>query len=353
MQQPKFWLGCFAQPMESFSKWKNDGVNIVIQPAASTLGTTPQIRRKAAADLGLFYMDVPDGATTDAMIQDAVSMINDPACYAICLSDEPSENEPWYTTPEAAKFVADYLAKWKPVFDGVTGRKTIWANFGGNRITSGRPDYAGQMVIPYVDGCHVTEIGYDSYPINYNTAGNWTQWNARTDNAYNGGHDPLIIPGENVQQWTYRCLKSFCPTASIWAYLEVSHIQRDDTTGRMPTGSEVLQEADALVKMGVKGLIYFSHSFGHSADGKEPLLPWDPSGAAGTTEWDGRGADQVTACRTLAAKLNGNVVNPPVPPPPTTDLTALTSRVSALETQLAFIKANAVNGVTVTVSKGF
>lgn len=340
------------QPVESFSKWAAEGVNIAIQPAQSN-GNSAQARRAAAVKAGLFYIDVPDGTSTQDLINDAMTMVNDPACYAICLSDEPSENEPWFTDPAAAVFVSNYLAKWKPVFDAVKGKKTIWANFGADRITSARPEYAGQMVVPYVQGCNVTELSLDCYPINYNEPGNWDQWNARKNNAFNGGNDPLIIPGENEQQWNYRCLQSFCPGLPIWSYLEVSHIQRPDTTGRMPTGAEILQEANAMIKMGAKGLIYFSHSFGASADGTQPLLPWDPAGAAGTTEWDGRGPDQVAACKALVQAVLGSIGVSIPPPPPSTDLTALTARVSALESEVSFLKGNCVNGVVLTVSKGF
>lgn len=324
MNQPKFWIGCFNQPVESFAKWAAEGVNLCVQSSQSNNNTAQQ-RRKAAADHGMFYIDVPDGNTPQDLMSDALSMASDPACYAVCLSDEPSENQPWYTTPESATFVAAFLAKWKPVFDAVKGKKIIWANFGGNRIISGRPWYMGQMVLPYTQGCNVTEVCFDSYPIN---AGTWAVFNAQKTNDYNGGKDPLLIPGETEQQFTCRVLQSFCVGLPTWAYLETTKINPGGA-GRSPTGAEIQFQADSLIKLGVKGLVYFSHCFGQG-------LPWDVSAPAGGSAWDGRGPDQVAACKALAIKMNGSGI-PPIP-----DLSALASRVVALEQGLASLKASAI-----------
>lgn len=315
MIKPNFWIGCFQQPVESFAKWKAEGVNIVIQPA-STNNNTAQQRRKAAADLGLFYIDVPDGAD---LVADALSMVADPACYAVCLPDEPTENMPWYTDPTSAAYVSSFLSKWKPAFDAVKGKKIIWCNVGSDRITSGRPWILGQMFLPVTTPCSVSEISFDCYPIN---AGTWAKWNAQTTNAFNGGNDPLLIPGETEQQFTYRVLQSQCPGLPMWAYLETTQINATPSPGgRSPTGAEVQFQADSLIKLGAKGLIYFSHSFGNAGG-------WSPSAAAGLSKWDGRSADVVAACKTLAAMNPSAVVTPPTPTP---DLTALTNRVTALE----------------------
>lgn len=331
---PSFWIGVWAQPVESFAKWKQEGVNIVVKPDPSNNNTAEQ-RRAACAAASLYYIDQP----TDAA--DCAALVADPWCYGVMYPDEASQDivypasaapktgKIWYSADPAAwsTAVALFNSTWNAILAPAKGVKAIFSNFPGGDVWGARPWNNGGECVPIAP--LATVVCQDTYPINTNFAVDWTQWNAGqglpvslTPNA-NPNVDPLAV-GTTQSQYGVRCLKSYFPGLPVWSYVETCLFQTNPL-GQQMTASLFNQETASLLKEGLSGLLYFTHNFNGPG--------WNPGAPAGQSNWDGRPADVVAACIALNAQLAG----PVTPPPPTTP--TLDQRVSAIEQKLAAIKA--------------
>lgn len=337
MQLPNFYVGVWAQPVESFPKWKAEGINLIVKPD-QTNNNSAHDRRMACAASGFFYIDQP----TDAA--DALALVNDPWCIGLMYPDEPSNNAPWYSSDPAgfAAYVASYNAIWTPILSPAHGKKMIWCNFAGGHLLGARPWQTGQQVIPFATLADV--VCQDTYPINQNVAGDWDQWNAGIGlpvGLNNAPVDPLAV-GTTYPQYALRLLKQYFPGKPTWSYVETCKYDANPL-GRQPTGAEIQAEVTSMLKDGLKSLVYFVHNL--TGPG------WNPAGAAGTTNWDGRNADQVAACKEITATLTSSNIPVPIPPTPT-DLGPLTARVAALEGRMTALEAKAItDGMIVSIAK--
>lgn len=295
MQIPSFWIGVFKQPLESFAKWKAEGVNIIINPDQS-MGNTPADRRRACAASQLFYADVPQS------ISDLESLISDPWCAFLMAEDEPEikADLPWINDPSFQSKLQSYVNKWKPIFDANKGRKPVFTNFGGGHVINARPWFSGELLKPFVSAFGTTDVGFDLYPISEDVKNSWDLWNVNPPNPNN---DPFIVKGDIQQVYALKLMKNWFPTLGQWAYLDVQQYQALPN-GRQPSAADIQLQVDQLVKNGVKGLIYFTTMPNGSP------YPWDPS--AKQSAWDGRNDEQRAKCKEIAFKLTG--VLPPAPP---------------------------------------
>lgn len=327
MAFPKFFVGVWAQPIQSLAKWKAEGVNLIIHPEIPS-NTPPDQRqkliteiRKACADLGLFYIDMPES------VADSMAMIADPWCYGLAYPDEPKAPQPNTDPGGFKKAVDEWNAKWDPLLSPAKGKKAIWVNFAGPNVTAGRPWNVGAGTIPLAK--QADEICNDWYPIATNTARYWTDWNSGQNmpvSLTNPKEKEAMALGTTLPQYAIRCLKLFFPGKPQWAYVETCQFNRiANVTGRQITADDFKAETDSMLKEGLRGMVYFTHNF------KGP--GWIPGGGPGQTNWDGRQPDVVQACKEFAAKMTGDVVIPPVTE------TKLEPRLKAVEDRLAQIVA--------------
>lgn len=310
LNTPKFFLSVWAQPIESLPKWKAEGVNVIF-PDTTNLAVTPSQRRKACADLGLYYIDT----MTD--IHDT-GLLDDPYCLAVYPNDEPSNDAPFYTADPVGfqKFVDAWKAKWVPILALAKARKPIYVNFAGGHVTAARPWHLGQMVKPFAEMADI--VSCDWYPINTDASAYWDNW--KPDLV-----DPISLGCKTIQQYAARLLKLFFPGKQIWSFIEVCKYD-DNPKGRAPTPADIQAQADALLKEGVLGISYFADNFKGAGWG-------NPAGGPGQSDWDGRTADEAAACKQLAHQL---FVDP---------LVDLQSRVSTLEGVVQGLQKNAITGV--------
>lgn len=319
MIQPKMFIGVWGQPMGSFQKWKDDGCNLLVgldrenqnpPNLAPNYKRTSEEVRKAAKDLGLYYIDMPKDLSFDLE-----SLIADESCLALLLPDEPEVHAlPYNVDPVGfQKVVDDFIAKWKPFILTTRGRKKWWINFAGPKVTGGLTSgYLGQMQKPF--GALADEICADWYPINMNTIRYWDQYNTSGQ----------ILPVTMV-----KALKTFFPNKGVWSYVEVCNQNLDKTDaltdpkniGRGPTASEIDKQVTDLIQEGVSGIVYYAHRIGGG-------LSWDPSGAAGKTAWDGRDQDQQAKCKEIAVRVNGAAIDPLQK-----QIDTINQRLSAMETK--------------------
>lgn len=328
MTSPFFPIAVFEQPIESFSKWVKEGVNIVIEPVQTNNNTAAQ-RRAAAIAAGLRYIDVPLDAN------DCLAMVLDPGCYAICTPDEETLNAPWYSSNPSGfqTFLNAFLAKWTPILAPAVGKKTIWSNFPGGQIINARPWNTGGEIESF--GALAGVISADQYPFeNYSVE--WDNWNAGKGLPA----DPLAT-NTTEQQYMIRVLKTFFPGKPLWTYIQTTDIE-GLATARSPTGAEINAQISVLLNEGISGLAYFTHQFNGPG--------WSNPGApAGGSNWDGRNPDVVEACISMNAKILGSL---PAPASPSLDLTAILSRLSSLEASVASLKANTLSDVQLVVKRG-
>lgn len=331
MDKPKFFIGCWAQPPESFAKWKADGVNVIIGPDKGNpvRFTQLEIHTKIKA-LDLFYIDTPNTPV------DLERMVSDPSCLAIGLPDEPDLYLPAYNADPVgfAKAVDLWMAKNKWIATQTARRKKLYINFAGPKVTGGvSSGYAGQMQKPFADLTGPDDIlSHDWYPSN--------QQRLRYLDTF---------PALGVQ-----CLKKWFPGREYWAFLECSDQLLDKTSvpgdpknvGCAPTPAEMEFQLKGVLDAGVSGIAWFSHQF----QGQ----PWDVNGAAGKSAWDGRTLELLAKTREIAARLNPST---PEVPKPNVEIAEMKSRIDQLEfhekeilKEIETIKKNAV--LDVTVSRG-
>lgn len=334
VNKPKYFIGCWAQPPESFAKWKNDGVNVIIGPDKGNpvRFTQLEIHTKIKA-LDLLYIDTPSS------LQDLERMVADPSCYAISLPDEPDLYLPPYNSDPIGfqKAVDLWMAKNKWIAEKTARRKKLYINFAGPKVTGGiTSGYAGQMQKPFAELTGPGDIlSHDWYPANMQRL--------RYLDTY---------PSIGIQ-----CLKKWFPNREYWAFLECSDQLLDKTAvvgdpknqGRAPTHGEMEGQLRAVLVENVSGIAWFSHQF----QGQ----PWDVNGAAGKTAWDGRTPELLAKTREIAVRLNGTVVDTPEVPKPNPEIAEMKSRIDQLEyhekeilKEIETIKKNAV--LDVTVSRG-
>lgn len=295
MTQPNFYLAVYQQPTPSLPKWKAEGINVSIQPAQSN-NDTPQQRRAAVVASGMLYIDQPQGATEAAMIADAVSMASDSGCLYICIPDESSNNAPFYSgDPKGFQaYVTSWLATWQPIVNAIAGKKPIYGNFGGAQLSAARPWNDGSQIAPFANLCQV--VSFDDYPWEsyQSLVVNWNQGIGLPVAISGPGVDPLAV-GTTHQQYTAKLMKQFQPNKPIWSYVQTT--QYDATVGAVaPTSADILSQGNILVKEGCVGLAFFTHKFNGPG--------WDPAGAAGKTNWDGRTPDEVTGMDQLIKQLS-------------------------------------------------
>lgn len=319
MDKPKFVVACWAQPPESFSKWVKDGVNVFIGPDG---GNPPRFTQAAihqkVKEAGAFYVDKPQTAA------DLERMVRDDACLAItAIKDEPELYCPPYNSDPVGfqKYSSELIASSRWISDQVAGRKPLFINFSGPKVTAGVDSgYHGQNQAPYMallNNFNLAGVGKniicsDWYPSNANRA-----------------RYPDTFPGLSL-----KCLKSWFDSGNKfehWAFLEISDQMLDKTSvvgdpkniGRAPTPEEVENQLKGVLNEGASGIAWFSHQF----QGQ----PWDP--AAETSAWDGS-SEQLRIKRREIAKRLSPVVEPPVPG----EIESLKNQVLLLKMDLAVQK---------------
>ncbi len=320
MTQPKFFVGVFHQKIASFAKHKAMGINLMMPEPSED----PVARRKACADLGMYYID------TMVDVNDT-ALLNDPYCLAICANDEPSNNAPWFSdTVNFQAFVSAWKAVWYPRLQLAKGKKPIYINVAGGHVVGARPWSNLQEVAPFFEMADI--ISCDLYPITTDKQNMWTNWNAGiglpVSLADATKPDPLAV-GTTYPEYALKLLKHYFPGKQVWSYLETCcYDTTNQINGRQPTGAELHQECDSMTRQGIGGLIYFIDCL-TGPGWSDPL----------TGDWDGRNAEQMQACTEIAQSLTGTVAVQP--PPASVDLKPILDRLAALE-------AKAITNIVIT-----
>lgn len=319
MNLPNMLIGIWQQPAASFAKWKADGVNLVV--GCQEGGPDTAIAwRKAASNLGLFYIDSPKGPNAALQLSDIQSMIADPYCAGIMVSDEPDLNSPWPTGDPVGfqVYKNNLLSAWTPLMSAVPSTKIRLVNFAGPHVVNAREwGYNGEMQKFWAP--LISHVCADMYPAN--------------DGKLAPYVDALgVNQAVNPQVFTAKCLKKDFPDKKIWMYLECERIQ---SNSQSPTPEQMQQEIDALLNEGgISGYIWFSHALAQG-------LPWDPNGSNGKTAWDGRTDAQRFKFVQINQQLSQQGMQPQI------DLAALTDRVLTLEHGLAALKAQAITDISI------
>jgi hypothetical protein len=311
----KIMTGCWAQPPESFARFVSSGITVFINP---DLGNPPrftqiQVFQKVKAAGGV-YICKPDSPET---LEYAVA---DPACIAIAtFKDEPDLYlpAPNVDKPGYDKYIAQQIALDGWIAKQVAGRKPIFVNFAGSKVTAGTSEpvrpYSGAMQKPWVDyiesvsHCKVGKniICQDWHPSNQNRV--------RYPDSFCG------LATKFLKLW-------FGETNfDHWGFVESSDEMLDkspeEKPGRAPTASELEAQVKSLLDEGAKGIVFFSHTF--------MGLPWDAN--LEVNAWDGSSPELRAKRKEIALRLNPIVIPPQTNP--------LEGRVSALEAALNDLKS--------------
>ena len=128
--QEFFPIGVFAQPLNSFDKWKNRGINTLFQyePQTNSQGiptATMEQWSKAAADRGLYYARLPSSNPANDLQEQYL--------LAWTQKDEPDLENHDPFPPRNIDLYQNLKA--------ISPTKPVWINFAGNHVTPQGSDY--------------------------------------------------------------------------------------------------------------------------------------------------------------------------------------------------------------------
>ena len=128
--QDFFPIGVFAQPINSFDKWKNRGINTLFQwePQTNSQGVptaTMEAWSKAAADRGLYYARFPSA--------NPANDLQEKYLLAWTQKDEPDLENHDPFPPRNIDIYQNLKA--------IAPTKPVWINFAGNHVTQQGANY--------------------------------------------------------------------------------------------------------------------------------------------------------------------------------------------------------------------
>jgi hypothetical protein len=248
---PKFLIGVWYQPIDSFEKWKARGVNTLVGYESNGNTVSREQWMDAARKAGFSYIVKPTGDAEDAK-RDAA----DPNLLAWEQPDEPDGGG--NVGPDV--IVQNYKA-WK----ALAPRIPVFVNFDGSR-SQWRPASDYQQYCQGGDW-----IAFDYYVINR-------------------GEGPGAIPkiGERLDKFREWAATEGKSHKKFFVFIECSDqdlreqdwTKQNDATGtplapkmRGPTAGEMLQEIQLAVDHGASGIVYFPDQIGKGWEGFDGTTP--------------------------------------------------------------------------------
>lgn len=245
--KPDFIIGVFSQPISSFAKWKQRGINTLVSHEPEGGRIKKSDWEAAAAAAGFFFMSYPDPSLHPAILRAEAAQ----SCRLAWMQDDEPDltrdladprnhpTGPYKGWRDPAPFEKVYatcksLAPDMPVF----------CNFAGPQITP----------IAYTHG-----QGHARYL----AAADWLahDWYVKNKNADRYPIDLIAQAMDRLAKWTAPAHKA------QFVFIECSP-QNISPLGRCPTAEEVEQEVELAIRKGAKGIIYFPqrlHGFSFDA----------------------------------------------------------------------------------------
>jgi hypothetical protein len=199
---PRFVIGVYMQPPDTFDVWKTRGINTLVGYESRGGAISNHDWSEAAAAKGFHFFRKPG---------DPVADVKDDYLLAWMHDDEPDVRKP-PTDPE--KLAADY-AQWK-----TAGDKPVFVNFSGGYVLGGKvPKEQYQAYMKAADW-----IGNDFYPVTGYNRPDWL-WKigAAVDQLrdWSGGKPQLAFIESSPQRlsWTPKSTRGVTPDelrAEIW-----------------------------------------------------------------------------------------------------------------------------------------
>jgi hypothetical protein len=224
---PRFLIGVYMQPVESFDTWKARGINTLVGYESRSGQVSNRQWSEAATGKGFDYIRrPPKDATREELAADA----KDPRLLAWMHHDEPDVKKPPTDPKELA---ADY-ARWKEA----APRKPVFINFSGGNVLDLRA--SREMYLAYMRSADW--IANDIYPV---TGWNQPGW--------------LWKVGAAVDR-----LRVWSGGKPQYCFIETSNQRLPWTprTTRGVTAAEFRAEVWHAVIHGVRGVIYFPQQLG-------------------------------------------------------------------------------------------
>jgi hypothetical protein len=243
---PKFIIGVWYQPISSFQKWKDRGVNTLVGFTSEDQFSREQWT-EAARKAGLFYVIKPQADDPESMKADA-------ADTSLLAWEQPDEPDGAGAIPPD-KIVENYRT-WK----AIGAAKPVLLNLDGWRTQFGKPEEYKQ----YCQGADW--IGFDYYIINRGE-----------------GPDNIKKIGERLdklKEWTGGKKKLFVFIECSDQNLRVSDWGQDTKWGpalapkmRGPTPDEMKKQVEVSIQHGAAGIIYFPDKIGKNWEAFDNTTP--------------------------------------------------------------------------------
>lgn len=236
MDRTDFIVGVFSQPVSSFAKWKERGINTLVSHEPEAGRVKKADWEAAAAAAGLYFMSYPDPSLDPAILRAEASQ---PYRLAWMQDDEPDltrdladprnlPSGPYKGWRDPVPFERVYAA-----CKAAAPHMPVLCNFAGPQITP--RDYThGQGHARYL------------------AAADWL------------AHD-WYVKNKNAQRYPIELIGQAMDRLAAWSqphskpqfvFIECSP-QNVSPLGRCPTADEVGQKIDLAVARGAKGIIYF------------------------------------------------------------------------------------------------